>query len=90
MLPVVGQSYKHIASRAYYEVMAISRCVSHPTQFSVIYKSLDPSTLRNCGPPLHLPAGTIWHRDLEDFRQKFEPKGNENVDDTDWSKSASS
>jgi hypothetical protein len=90
MIPIVGQTYKHLASRAYYEVMAISRCVSHPTQFSVVYKSLDPSVLRNSSPPIYLPVGTIWHRDIEDFQRKFIPYGNENTDDVDWSKSASS
>jgi hypothetical protein len=55
----------------YYKVVNVARSVEHKTEFSVIYESLAPSILRDTDPPIELPIGTVWYRELNDFLNKF-------------------
>lgn len=66
--------YAHIRTGYTYNVIGVGRLTERPTQKVVVYTQLYESTLRNSNADtkITLPINSIWVRNLEEFRNKFE------------------
>jgi len=54
----------------YYRVLGVSMDVNNYQQRMVFYESTKASILKE-NPNVHLPAGTLWHREEKEFHEKF-------------------
>lgn len=63
--------YRHIKSGRLYRVRGLARNASNPFQVSVMYEQQEDTVIR--GTKIVLAKGTLWYRDLVDFKQKFIP-----------------
>jgi hypothetical protein len=62
--------YKHIRTQKLYNVIKIAQSVVIPNQQFMVYEQLYESVLRETG--TKLPIGSVWIRESEDFKAKFE------------------
>ncbi len=53
-----------------YRLSGITRDVVNPTERKVVYEQLYDSHLQE-DPSIKLPQGTMWVRNVDDFRKKF-------------------
>jgi len=65
--------FLHIKHQLEYQVIGVGRDVKFPDNKVVMYRQLHLSRLRRDGKEtdIWLPHGTVWTRDLSDFRDKF-------------------
>ena len=64
--------YSHISSGLKYKVVGVGRTVKDPLRKVVIYEQLYGSKIRDDPHrETHLPAGSLWVRDIEEFALKF-------------------
>lgn len=61
--------YKHVKTANLYKVIGISKLVTNPKQNYVVYQQLYESVLK--GEETKLPYGSLWIREIDDFKKKF-------------------
>lgn len=64
-----GRLFRHLASGRLYRFVGSARDAECPTRKVVLYAQTSASMLRHTR--VVLPRGTMWVRDVQDFRSKF-------------------
>jgi len=72
---MIGQTiqrgiWRRLNTFDYYRVIGVSMDVKNYQNRMVVYESTKASMLRE-NPNIHLPVGTIWHREEKEFLEKF-------------------
>ena|SRR5437868_7010416 len=61
--------FKHLKTHHLYDVIGIGKLKTQPEIPYIVYKQLYESVLK--GTNIHLPYGSFWFREPEEFKQKF-------------------
>ena len=64
--------YRHVSSYGSFKVHGLARCHSNPEKAVVVYSQQYNDILSGSDKLVHLPYGTLWTRDLDDFNKRFE------------------
>lgn len=63
--------YRHVSHYGSFKVHGLARCHRNPEKMVVVYSQQYNDILRS-EKLVHLPHGTMWTRDLDDFNKRFE------------------
>lgn len=63
--------YRHISSYGCFKVHGVARSHSNPEKMMVVYSQQYNDILNGTKDLVHLPYGTMWTRDLDDFKKRF-------------------
>lgn len=61
--------YRHTTTGNIYKVIGVGRSVENPNKEVVIYQQLYESKLKDTD--IVLPNGSLWTRDIDDYKKKF-------------------